>query len=445
MGMMGKWTCYFSVFAGLVGLLTPTIVDAAVPNSFILNEANSVSGGAFLDKGRSDATLGRVEGNGQNWIEFLVVQGDELSGSGYRNTLDLRGWKIEWSYDKRLSDPLDEQYGSGVIEFTDDPLWAAVPRGTMLTVSEWQDAWYLTDTPASVDPWMAGGLQREGGINGLGNQRGTAYNASIHTKLGATVEDPDPHVLYTDTSWNPAADDWNVHVFAGERNPDDSFKYFTFSGSITDGGSTFAIGTDDGGLFPVNNDNWQWTIKDASDQVIQGPYGEEDAGLGSTWRVGSDEIIKLEQVNAASNPTPADYLGVGISDYNDGSSVTFGNPNTWSSGAGNQGLDGLRDWLLPGDANLDGKVDAADYALWRRYAGGPGGWRQGDFDGSGMVDADDYEMWRSEFAAPAGAGSGALATSGSPAVAEPASWGLLALAAVGWAAVYRRRSRHHDV
>ena len=52
------------------------------------------------------------------------------------------------------------------------------------------------------------------------------------------------------------------------------FKYFTFTGSVTDGANTYAIGTDDGGLFATNNDLWRYTIKDAQGNVIQGPYGE---------------------------------------------------------------------------------------------------------------------------------------------------------------------------
>src|SRR3954463_10247728 len=130
----------------LLGLLQPLAASGAVPNSLMLNEANSVSGSNFLDKGRADTKLGRVEGNGQNWLEFLVVQGDPKPGGGFKNTLDLRGWTVDWAYDKQLT-PGETQVknGAGTIQFTDDPLWAAVPRGTMLTISEWQDAWYFTN------------------------------------------------------------------------------------------------------------------------------------------------------------------------------------------------------------------------------------------------------------------------------------------------------------
>ena len=413
----------------------PRSALCAVPNSLILNETNTVSGSKFLDKGHPDTAFGRVEGNGQNWFEFLAVQGDPLPGGGFKNTLDVRGWTIDWSYNK---DNANVQYGSGTITFSQDPLWATVPRGTMLTVSEWQDAWYLTNTPAGYDPFNAGGLERVGGINGLGHLRGTAYDANADTKLGATPGNADPQLLATNTYWNPAAGgggangDWNMHVYAGERNPDNSFKYFDFSGSITDSSGTYAIGTDDGGLFAANNDNWQYTIKDVQGNVIQGPIGEQGTGIpGSTFGVNSTEILRLEGRFNGNQPQST-YLDTGIADYADGSESTFGSANVWSSGAGHQGLDGLRSWLQLGDANLDGAVNAADYVIWRANAGSSGGWMQGDFSGDGIIDTADYDIWRSNFGATSASGS-AL---GAATVPEPGPFGLLTV--FGLAAAIRR-------
>ena len=261
------------VLVGAVGLSTPASVFSAVPNALIMNDVNMVSGGNFIEKGKVDTALGRIQGNGQNWWEFLVVAGD----TG-KNTLDLRGWTIDWSYHKLPSttDPLPHvdpnEYGNGTITFSNDPLWAAVPRGTMLTVSEWQDAWYVP----SSDPF--GGYDRDGGINGLGHVRGNAYTSQ--TKIGLTPgATTGANPLFTNTGWNPGANgggtngDWNMHVFAGDTpsGPQGVFKYFTFTGSVTSGANTYAIGTDDGGLFAINNDLWRYTIKDAQGNVIQGP------------------------------------------------------------------------------------------------------------------------------------------------------------------------------
>jgi len=134
-------------------------------------------------------------------------------------------------------------------------------------------------------------------------------------------------------------------------------------------------------------------FKDAQGHVIQGPIGEYDpnswnpdtqsfgAGVpGSPASISSTEIYRLEAFDQGHNPTPATYLGAGLAQYKDGSSSTFGSRNVWSSGAGNQGLTGLRNWLRPGDADLDGLVTAADYVIWRKNQGGSGDWRQGDFN-----------------------------------------------------------------
>ncbi|WP_442483112.1 dockerin type I repeat-containing protein [Aeoliella sp. SH292] len=391
---------------------------AAAPNAFILNEANAISGERFIDKGRGDpyfsspaSSVGRVQGHGQNWFEFLVVQGDELPGGGFSKGLDLRGWTLEWSYDK--NDPLDpNQFGQGTIQFTNDPLWQAVPVGTLLTVTEWKDAWYLNDSPFEIDPWGAGGLERVGGTNGLGTPRGDAYDSNLHTYLDFS----------TDTSWDPAADDWHMHVYAGERNADTSFKYFNFTGSITTGDETHDVVTDEAGLFALNNDNWQWTIKDAQGQVVQGPLGEEGTNLpGSSWRLSAEEIIKLEAFNVGTGATADSYLGVGVADYRDGSTSSFGGPNSWSSGGGLQDLTMLRNWSpLVGDVNLDGTVDGDDYVAWKNGFGITEGaiLTQGDLNGDGAVNLADYTIWRDNLGAT-NLTAGALAST--TAIPEPSA------------------------
>ena len=68
---------------------------------------------------------------------------------------------------------------------------------------------------------------------------------------------------------------------------------------------------------------------------------------------------------------------------------------------------------LPGDYNLDGTVDAADYVWWRKYDGTPQG----------------YDDWRAHFGETAGGGSGVSANATVP---EPATLVLLMFAAAGW-------------
>jgi hypothetical protein len=293
-------------------------------------------------------------------------------------------------------------------------------------MSEWSDAWY--DNVGN----------RIGGINGLGILHGTAYDqCSGCLKLGATQQSPaDPHLLATDTSWNPSTNgDWRIHVFAGQPGTNQTYKYFNFSGSITDTSGTHAIGTDEGGLFAANNDNWQYTIRDPQSNVIQGPIGEQDTGLGTTFRVSSTEILRFENFDVTLQTTQANYLAATIFDYADGSASTFGSANSWSQGAGHQGLVGLRDWLQTGDADLDGAVTGADYVIWRKHLNSLGGWRDGDFSGNGTVDMADLDIWRAHFGEPV-PGSGASLTAAN--VPEPQTCALLAM---GLVTIALRRAR----
>jgi hypothetical protein len=75
---------------------------------------------------------------------------------------------------------------------------------------------------------------------------------------------------------------------------------------------------------------------------------------------------------------------------------------------------------LPGDYNLSGAVDAADYVVWRKSMGSNvTAYSGADGDGSGTVDQADLGVWRAQFGkvlAPPGTGSGTTEVS---ALAEP--------------------------
>ncbi|MCO6044723.1 hypothetical protein NG895_12470 [Aeoliella sp. ICT_H6.2] len=90
---------------------------------------------------------------------------------------------------------------------------------------------------------------------------------------------------------------------------------------------------------------------------------------------------------------------------------------------------------LPGDYNEDGKVDIADYTVWRNNLGSavtlP---NEGDGVTPGQVTAEDYAFWKSNFGASASAA--AVSTSGVP---EPLSLQLLALLAMVGACVCRTK------
>jgi hypothetical protein len=198
----------------------------------ILNEYNAVSSSNFLnggdaladdDGGRaSDSYFGRVQGNGGDWFELVVIT----------DHLDMSNWKLEINN------------GAGILELTDDSIWSDLRSGTIITVSE---------------------------------------------------------DLQSDVSYNPAAGDWWINVQANDTASGD---YITASN------------------FPVNNTNWQLTIRDANDTDIFGPAGE---GISPLTGIGNTEVFRLEV-------TPDALIAPDSPDYGDGKRLsTFGAANQWGS------------------------------------------------------------------------------------------------------------------
>ena len=87
--------------------------------------------------------------------------------------------------------------------------------------------------------------------------------------------------------------------------------------------------------------------------------------------------------------------------------------------------------FLPGDANLDGNVDGADFLVWNgsKFTANAA-WCSGDFDASGNVDGGDFLIWN---------GNKFTSSDAVSAVPEPSSGLLLALAGLLWV-VRRTRS-----
>ena len=94
---------------------------------------------------------------------------------------------------------------------------------------------------------------------------------------------------------------------------------------------------------------------------------------------------------------------------------------------------------MAGDFNFNGRVDAADYTLWRNSLGQTGGGLAADADGNRTIDANDYSLWKTHFGESLGSGVGNvsnLLTTGDAAVPEPSGVllslvGLIAMIAAG--------------
>jgi hypothetical protein len=82
----------------------------------------------------------------------------------------------------------------------------------------------------------------------------------------------------------------------------------------------------------------------------------------------------------------------------------------------------------PGDFNVDGMVDAADYIVWRKGLGT-------------AYMAHDYDMWRAHFGETAGSGAALPSAEPLPAVPEPSTYGPMGLALMS---LFSRRSYRYS-
>ena len=73
---------------------------------------------------------------------------------------------------------------------------------------------------------------------------------------------------------------------------------------------------------------------------------------------------------------------------------------------------------LAGDFNLDGKVDAADYVVWRKNV-------------NNVYTTADFNLWRAHHGQTAGSGSGAFDSNATATVPEPTTLMSLALMLCG--------------
>ncbi|HVT28507.1 MAG TPA: hypothetical protein VHE81_10885 [Lacipirellulaceae bacterium] len=95
---------------------------------------------------------------------------------------------------------------------------------------------------------------------------------------------------------------------------------------------------------------------------------------------------------------------------------------------------------LAGDYNGDGKVDAADYVVWR-HALATGGTLLNETASPNEVDAADYDAWSADFGATTATGSGSASASST--VPEPTSALLVAVVAV-IGPLAKKRARYGD-
>ncbi len=364
-----------ALFRLVIATLVVSLPASTLAQGLILNEYNAVASNEFLNGNSSigddksddrDTFFGRIESNGGNWLELVVVE----------DHLDIRGWELRWLEldgdgngnvnDIAIWDPtrVNGNVSQGQIMFSPvADLWSDLRSGTIITIIE---------------------------------------KDSINEIIEAPNPDDDPiDTLFdfdtsTDAGYNPAGDDWEILVSTRDEVGKPSPLITTLTNVDGDGPGDFSIGSD----------NWELRIFDGTMDVF-GPVGEAiefGIPLDTFGGVNDKEIVRLEADPSAS---------VMLSDYDDEDRSTFGSPNEYS--AGPQDFSVLRSVIgddVVGDTNGDRVVDTDDLKDVRDNFGATGpddGTLAGDtFPFDGTVNIKDLNGVRNNFGA------------GSMAVPEPA-------------------------
>lgn len=274
----------------------------AMAEPIILNEYNAVSSGEYLDaETYAESTKADVR---FGRIESNGGNWFELVVT--EDHLDIRGWEFRWAETGSTdTDGTDVWYGDGSLD---------------------QGILKLSSNAAFSD-------LRSGTIITI------SEDTVINDESGDTV------VNGSDVSYDPNSGDWWIHLNSFDAT------YFDHSTDTTN-----VNGDDKDGAFSVGNDDWELTIVDDLGTLQFGPAGEaiDDEG------VNSNEVFKLE-----ADPSDTLVIGDPSSDYNDGTSSTFGLPNDWSGGDSSQDFSVLRS-AVPEPASVMLLIGGATMLLGNR-------------------------------------------------------------------------------
>ena len=158
----------------------------------------------------------------------------------------------------------------------------------------------------------------------------------------------------------------------------------------------------------------------------------------------------LVSSTAASDTTH--LMGLGILQNNNasaGSNTSAGSPiYPVFDGISSTISDVLVKYTPFGDANLDGTVDASDYALVNNgYTSHLTGWSNGDFNYDGIVNGSDFTLMDNSFNSQAAQSNNAVSTAqiATTGIPEPSFFSPMTIAAIGTLRRRTRRSCIRDV
>ncbi len=303
-------------------------------------------------------------------------------------------------------------------------------------------------------------------------------SADLLSMLGAAVRNPnqwlvEPAQIHSDaaqSTYTVDQMDWSVRSISHARGVAATFdvQYVPEEvPSITEGGTSLLAGGTSG-LFPPSSTAILEFVIDAIpegailtsatlklDVLFQagsptltvvtypgdGIASEEDgAAEGEESAIGPVNIVtasslELDAEYIQSLRGTASHVGIRLSSETDHKYISFSSLEN-HNGAPVPTL--LLEYLFEapiGDFNVDGKVDAADYVLWRNTLGSTTD-LAADADGNGEVGTEDYLIWKEAYGAAA---SGAL-VNGATSIPEPSTL-VLMLSVLAFATRFPRRSR----
>jgi len=242
----------------------------------VLNEYNAVPNNlGFLEAGKSDARLGRREGNGGDWFEWVVIT----------DHLDMRGWQIVISH--RTGEPVIPGPGQEIytLTLTADPAWSDLRSGTIITVSE--------DLPTTVGQYRPEIGEWWINVRAADSASGryiTASNFAVsNDKTQLTMLNALGGVVYgpSGEGISPLAGVGNAEVFKLEDTPFPG----TTPNSIwyTDGGSS---------SFGLPN---EWTD-------LQGPMAQNFSLLRAAVPYFPLESVVINEINSHTDPPDQDWI-----------------------------------------------------------------------------------------------------------------------------------------
>jgi hypothetical protein len=212
------------------------------------------------------------------------------------------------------------------------------------------------------------------------------------------------------------------------------------------GTNLYASLTANAGTLKLHNDH-QFNMSNGYTQTATGALEFELASLTSVATLTSSGTATLGGtlsvlLGGGFTPAPSDVFTIVDASSLSGTFANVANGQrldtlgadgsflvTYNGGAGTVILSDFAAVDLPGDYNFDGKVDSADYVVWRKNGLGPAA----------------HNTWQTNFGTSAMSGSDAAATNSAatsiepmfPAVPEPASM-LMILSAACWVSLARR-------